>query len=45
MNDPPPLPGGRISAAERMRQLQRRLRPRTRPRFSGLSFNRMILTS
>jgi CDP-diacylglycerol--serine O-phosphatidyltransferase len=42
MNDPPPLPGGRISAAERMRQLQRRLRPRTRPRFSGLSFNRMI---
>ena len=32
----------RITAAERMRQLQRRLRPRTRPRFSGLSFNRMI---
>jgi len=32
----------RITAAERMRQLQRRLRPRTRPRFAGLSFNRMI---
>jgi CDP-diacylglycerol--serine O-phosphatidyltransferase len=43
MNDPDPLPpGGRVSAAERMRQLQRRLRPRARPRFSGLSFNRMI---
>ena len=35
-------PGARVTAAERMRQLQQRLRPRTRPRFSGLSFNRMI---
>ena len=42
MNEPAPLPGTRISAGERMRQLQRRLRPRTRPRFAGLSFNRMI---
>lgn len=39
---PDPLAGARVTAGERMRQLQRRLRPRTRPRFSGLSFNRMI---
>ena len=39
---PNPLAGTRVSAGERMRQLQRRLRPRTRPRFAGLSFNRMI---
>ncbi len=42
MNEKDAAPGERISAAERMRQLQRRLRPRSRPRFSGLSFNRMI---
>ena len=41
---PDPLAGARVTAGERMRQLQRRLRPRTRPRFSGLSFNRMIPT-
>jgi len=35
-------PATRASAAERMRRFQSRLRPRTRPRFAGLSFNRMI---
>jgi CDP-diacylglycerol--serine O-phosphatidyltransferase len=44
MNDPDsdPFPPPRLTAAERMRQLRQRLRPRTRPRFSGQSFNRMI---
>jgi CDP-diacylglycerol--serine O-phosphatidyltransferase len=42
MNDPDPFPAQRPSASERMRQLKQRLRPRARPRFSGLSFNRMI---
>jgi len=34
--------GERVTAALRMRQLQHRFRRRTRPRFSGQSFNRMI---
>ena len=35
----PPLDTGRGSP---MRRFHRRLRPRTRPRFRGLSFNRML---
>ncbi len=42
MSEPESFPGPRVSAAERMRLLRGRLRPRSRPRFNGLSFNRMI---
>lgn len=44
MSDPFPGPheASRATAASRMRQLQHRFRRRTRPRFAGLSFNRMI---
>ncbi len=37
-----PRDGERVTAGVRMRQLKYRFRRRTRPRFSGLSFNRMI---
>ncbi|MCC6718727.1 MAG: phosphatidylcholine/phosphatidylserine synthase [Acetobacteraceae bacterium] len=42
MNTLDPLSGPRALATDRMRKLRSRLRPRTRPRFAGLSFNRMI---
>ncbi len=42
MTDPEPFPGTRPRPAGPMRLLSGRLRPRTRPRFTGLSFNRMI---
>ena len=42
MTEREPSPAPRLSAAERMRQFKSRMRPRTRPRFPGLSFNRML---
>lgn len=42
MSEAGPPAGVRLAAAARMRRLQHRFRPRNRPRFSGLSFNRMI---
>lgn len=42
MNDPEPFAGARPRGTGPMRLLSGRLRPRARPRFTGLSFNRMI---
>jgi CDP-diacylglycerol--serine O-phosphatidyltransferase len=41
-NGPRPVPDGEPALGARVRRLQRRLRPRHRPRFTGLSFNRLM---